>query len=71
MSFLRLILIAAISFSVFPGCASKDPYQDPTYKLQRNLRHRNQKWDTFQNHQRMRRESRDSRYNAWFNNVME
>jgi|GEM_PF-1262312 len=52
------------------GCA-KDPYQDPTYTLQRNLRERNQSWNKFQNHQYMRRQARDDRYQNWFNSVME
>ncbi len=65
-----LALAAAFAFPMFAGCA-KDPYQDPMYTLQRNLRNRNQSWDSFQNRQRMRREARDDRYDAWFNNVME
>ena len=70
MKFLRLALAAAFALPVLAGCA-KDPYDDPMYTLQRNLRHRNQSWDSFQNRQRMRREARDDRYEAWFNNVME
>lgn len=70
MKFLRLAMAAALALPALAGCA-KDPYEDPMYTLQRNLRHRNQSWDSFQNRQRMRREARDDRYEAWFNNVME
>lgn len=71
MKFIRSALAAAFLLPVFAGCASKEPYQDPMYRVQRDLRHRNQSWDSFQDRQRMRREARDSRYNAWFHNVME
>ncbi len=70
MKFLRLALTAAFALPCLAGCA-KDPYDDPMYTLQRNLQHRNQSWDSLQNRQRMRREARDDRYEAWFNNVME
>ncbi len=53
------------------GCANQDPYQDPTYTLQRDLYHRNQKWDAFQNRQYLRRQAQDQRYESWFNSVME
>ena len=53
------------------GCANRDPYQDPTYALQRDLYHRNQKWDAFQNRQFLRRQAQDQRYESWFNSVME
>jgi hypothetical protein len=53
------------------GCANQDPYQDPTYVLQRDLYHRNQKWDAYQNRQYLRRQAQDQRYGAWFNSVME
>ena len=53
------------------GCANQDPYQDPTYTLQRDLYHRNQKWDTLQNRQSLRRQAQDQRYESWFNNVMQ
>jgi hypothetical protein len=52
------------------GCANDD-YVDPTYRLQRNLYNRNQKWDNFENRQAMRRRAQDDRYQAWFNSVMQ
>jgi outer membrane lipoprotein SlyB len=66
-----VLLASAISLATLAGCANQDPYQDPTYTLQRDLYHRNQKWDQTQNRMRMRREAQDERYQAWFNNVME
>lgn len=53
------------------GACANDPYQDSMYTLKRNLRHRNQRWDKFQDRQAMRREARDDRYDAWFNSVMQ
>lgn len=67
MRALLLVAIAAASL----GCANQDPYQNPTYVLQRDLYHRNQKWDQYQNRQYMRRQAQDERYGAWFNSVME
>lgn len=66
---MKKLLLAALAASSF-GCAS-DPYQNPTYTLQRNLYNRNQKWDNFQNRQAMRRRAQDSRYQAWFNSIMQ
>lgn len=66
-----ILAAAAIILSSWTGCANKDPYEDPNYVLQRNLQHRNQRWDDMQNRQRMRREARDERYQAWFNSVMQ
>jgi len=71
MNSLRFALITAIVLPLIAGCSNNDPYQDPHYKLQRNLRNRNQSWESFQSRQRMRREARDSRHDAWFDNVME
>lgn len=70
MKFILPIVAAALLLPTLPSCA-KDPYQDPTYRVQRNLRHRNQSWDAYQNRQRMRREARDDRYDTLFNSVME
>lgn len=67
---LLLAAIAVSSLLFAPGCAN-DPYQDPTYTLQRDLYHRNQKWDAYQNRQYLRRQAQDERYQAWFNSVME
>jgi hypothetical protein len=67
MKALLLFALAAAS----AGCANQDPYQDPTYTLQRDLYHRNQKWDAFQNRQYLRRQAQDQRYESWFNSVME
>lgn len=64
-------LILLVLAGTMLGCANKDPYQDPDYVLQRNLYHRNQKWDAYQNRQYMRRQAQDDRYQAWFNSVME
>lgn len=66
---LFLALAAPVAFSL-TGCAS-DSYDDPTYRLQRNLYNRNQKFDNFENRQAMRRRAQDSRYQAWFNSVMQ
>jgi hypothetical protein len=63
--------VAAAALGAAGGCAQKDPYEDTMYTLQRNLRHRNDSWGGFQDRQRMRREARDDRYDAWFNSVME
>lgn len=67
---LLFAVLAAVAVSTLAACA-KDPYQDPMYVLQRNLRNRNNSWGAFQDRQRMRREARDDRYQDWFNNVME
>lgn len=67
---LLLAAVATTSVLFTAGCA-KDPYQDPTYTLQRNLYQRNQKWDAYQNRQYLRRQAQDDRYQAWFNSVME
>lgn len=64
-------LMAAVVLPVFCGCQSNDPYEDPMYTLQRDLRHQNQAWDTRQDRRAMRREARDERYQSWFNSVME
>ena len=64
-----LLLIALAIASV--GCANKDPYQDPTYTLQRDLYHRNQKWDRTMNNVYLRNQARDQCYDSWFNAVME
>jgi hypothetical protein len=70
MKFLLLLALAApVAFSM-TGCAN-DSYDDPTYRLQHNLYERNQKWENFTNRQAMRRNARDSRYQAWFNSVMQ
>jgi type IV pilus biogenesis protein CpaD/CtpE len=66
----KLFLLAALAAAT-AGCANQDPYQDPTYTLQRNLYNRNQKWDAYQNRQYLRRQAQDDRYQAWFNSVME
>ncbi|MFZ4484199.1 MAG: hypothetical protein ACOYOL_09510 [Chthoniobacterales bacterium] len=65
------ILLAAMAAPIFSGCQSHDPYQDPMYTLQRDLRHRNESWDNRQERRSMRRDARDDRYQAWFNSVME
>lgn len=70
---MRLLLVIALTAPValaLGGCAS-DPYDDPTYRLQHNLYDRNQKFDNFENRQAMRRRAQDSRYQAWFNSVMQ
>jgi len=67
---MKAFLLAALAIGSI-GCANQDPYQDPTYVLQRDLYHRNQKWDAYQNRQYMRRQAQDQRYDAWFNSVME
>lgn len=67
---MKALLLAALAAGL-AGCANQDPYQDPDYVLQRNLYHRNQKWDAYQNRQYMRREAQDDRYESWFNAVME
>ncbi len=67
MKRLLLAVLAAGSF----GCANNDPYQDPMYTLQRDLRHRNEKWDQAMDRQYMRNQARDERYESWFNAVME
>ena len=69
MRLLLALLVAAASV-LFTGCANDD-YVDPTYRLQRNLYNRNQKWDNFENRQAMRRRAQDDRYQAWFNSVMQ
>ena len=67
---MKAFLLAALAIGSI-GCANQDPYQDPTYVLQRDLYHRNQKWDAYQNRQYMRRQAQDQRYDSWFNSVME
>lgn len=67
---MKVLLLFALAV-VSAGCANQDPYQDPTYTLQRDLYHRNQKWDAFQNRQYLRRQAQDQRYESWFNSVME
>lgn len=67
---MKALLLAALALGSV-GCANQDPYQDPTYVLQRDLYHRNQKWEDFQNRQYLRRQAQDQRYDAWFNAVME
>ena len=67
---MKVLLLFALAVAS-AGCANQDPYQDPTYTLQRDLYHRNQKWDAFQNRQSLRRQAQDQRYESWFNNVME
>jgi hypothetical protein len=67
---MKAFLLVALAIGSV-GCANQDPYQDPTYVLQRDLYHRNQKWDAYQNRQYMRRQAQDERYGAWFNSVME
>lgn len=41
------------------------------YTLQRDLYHRNQKWDQAMQRAYLRNQARDQRYDAWFNAVME
>jgi hypothetical protein len=67
---MKVLLLFALAVAS-AGCANQDPYQDPTYTLQRDLYHRNQKWDAFQNRQSLRRQAQDQRYESWFNNVMQ
>ena len=67
---MKALLLFALAVAS-AGCANQDPYQDPTYTLQRDLYHRNQKWDAFQNRQYLRRQAQDQRYESWFNSVME
>ena len=67
---MKVLLLFALAVAS-AGCANQDPYQDPTYTLQRDLYHRNQKWDAFQNRQYLRRQAQDQRYESWFNSVME
>ena len=67
---MKALLLLALAVAS-AGCANQDPYQDPTYTLQRDLYHRNQKWDTLQNRQSLRRQAQDQRYESWFNSVME
>lgn len=67
---MKVFLLAVLAVGSV-GCANQDPYQDPTYVLQRDLYQRNQKWDAYQNRQYMRRQAQDQRYGAWFNSVME
>lgn len=66
---MKALLLLALALGS-AGCAN-DPYQDPTYTLQRDLYHRNQKWDAYQNRQYLRRQAADDRYQSWFNSVME
>ncbi len=66
---MKVLLLFALAVAS-AGCANQDPYQDPTYTLQRDLYHRNQKWDAFQNRQSLRRQAQDQRYESWFNSVM-
>ena len=67
---MKVLLLFALAVAS-AGCANQDPYQDPTYTLQRDLYHRNQKWDAFQNRQSLRRQAQDQRYESWFNSVMQ
>lgn len=67
---MKALLLLALAVAS-AGCANQDPYQDPTYTLQRDLYHRNQKWDTLQDRQSLRRQAQDQRYESWFNNVMQ
>jgi hypothetical protein len=69
MKLLLALLFAAPSM-LLTGCANDD-YVDPTYRLQRNLYNRNQRWDQYQNRNFLRRQAQDDRYQAWFNSVME
>lgn len=66
---MKAFLLAALAISS-AGCAT-DPYQDPTYVLQRDLYHRNQKWDRTMNDVYLRNQARDQRYDSWFNAIME
>ena len=70
MKLILALLLSASAALLLSGCAS-DSYDDPTYRLQHNLQERNQKWENFTNRQAMRRNARDSRYQAWFNSVMQ
>lgn len=70
MKLLLSLLVPVLASCALTGCAN-DPYRDPTYVLQRNLYHRNQKWDAYQNRQYLRRQAQDDRYESWFNSVME
>ncbi len=67
---MKALLLVALAVAS-AGCANQDSYQDPTYTLQRDLYHRNQKWDALQNRQSLRRQAQDQRYESWFNNVMQ
>jgi hypothetical protein len=67
---MKAFLLLAIALTSV-GCANRDPYQDPTYTLQRDLYHRNQKWDRTMNNVYLRNQARDQRYDSWFNAVME
>jgi hypothetical protein len=67
---MKRLLLAVLAVGSF-GCANNDPYQDPMYTLQRDLRHRNQKWDQAMDRQYLRNQARDDRYQSWFNAVME
>ncbi len=71
MKILPLLLTTFVVSGPLVGCASKDPYEDPTYALQRKLTHRNEKWDSYQNRQSLRRQARDDRYQSWFNTIMQ
>jgi hypothetical protein len=68
---MKALLLTALAAVVLSGCANRDPYQDPMYTLQRDLYHRNQKWDRAMERSYMRNQARDQRYNSWFNAVME
>jgi len=68
---MKALLLAAVAAAALCGCANQDPYQDPMYTLQRDLYHRNQKWDTAMQRTYMRNQARDQRYDSWFNAVME
>lgn len=67
---MKAFLLLAVALASV-GCANRDPYQDPTYTLQRDLYHRNQKWDQTMNNVYLRNQARDQRYDSWFNAVME
>ncbi|MBJ7258209.1 MAG: hypothetical protein JHD33_01620 [Chthoniobacterales bacterium] len=70
MRLILALLLSASAASLLSGCAN-DSYDDPTYRLQRNLYNRNQNFDNLENRQGMRRRAQDSRYQAWFNSVMQ
>jgi outer membrane lipoprotein SlyB len=65
------LLLAALAAAVVSGCANRDPYEDSMYTLQRNLQHRNERWDRAMERTYLRNQARDERYNSWFNAIME
>ncbi len=68
---LPALIAVLMALPLLPGCANRDPYQDPMYTLQRNLQHRNERWNNAMERTYMRNQARDQRYNSWFNAVME